>query len=374
MNFVKIFIIKTTSINRLITNACCIILLLLPVITNAQQRNPFSDKINIVKDNTFLPFTKGEVKRSITGIYKSEFEKITSIITSWDSLNPPQGFQAYFWGADNSLEVYFLPYLYENNKKITSESGPGLIFHINAPLYMFGSPITADIFLCPQKVSDFFGYPVYRNGKGEVTILSKKNIPLFIPVTREEYLKTLINEEGKNKITAPTKSDYEATLNEMDLAYNKLLQTNPEAAREFKSQIEEFKNESNSISEETQTPNLIELLKTELSSMTVEEKNQQAYYGGAGAMDVYHNYSGLVPCDEKDKGDALVRANPKLIKNNSGNDIELTVIRWSVGNSIENYNPGLYNEDCNGFNLADCIFKSLYQDQIIWQNIFNLCN
>jgi len=370
----EIFIIRITSINSLISKACCIILLLLPVITNAQQRNPFSDKISIVDDNTFLPFTKGEVKRAITGIHKHGFEKITSIITTWDSLNPPQGFQAYFWGADNSLEVYFLPYLYENNKKITSESGPGLIFNVNAPSYMFGSPITADIFLCPQKVSDFFGYPVYRNGKGEVTIVSRHKIPLFIPVTQEEYLKTLISEEGKNKITAPAKSDYQATIDEMEITYKKLLQTDPETASEFKSQIEEFRNETNSISDNSQAPNLVELLKTELSSLTSEEKNQQAYYGGAGAMDVYHNYSGLVPCDEKDKGDALVRANPELIKNNSGNDIELIVIRWSVGHSIENYNPGLYNEDCRGFNLADCMFKSLYLNQIIWQNIFNLCN
>ena len=62
----EIFIIRITSINSLISKACCIILLLLPVITNAQQRNPFSDKISIVDDNTFLPFTKGEVKRGLS--------------------------------------------------------------------------------------------------------------------------------------------------------------------------------------------------------------------------------------------------------------------------------------------------------------------
>ncbi len=349
------------------------ILLLLHIIQlDAQQRPPFSDKRVEVDGRVFLPYTKGEVDRKITGTQKPVFDEICSIITAWDSLAPPQGLKVACYSADHSLEIYFLPFMFEEGARFASEGGPNLRIYVNDPLQMFGSPIVSDIYLCPQKTADFNGFPIYQTDRQEVTIVHKKEIPLFIPVSQEEFLKALIAKEEKNKQNNSS-SDYQTIFREMEQAYQKLLQTDKEAAKEFKQQIDEFRAEADKNGEGTNIPDIVALLKKELSGLTAEERSRQAYYGGPAAIEEYRNASGLVSYESRENGEAMVRANPALIANSSKNQIQLLVIGWSLGENPQNADkPRFYNEGTEGFRLAYSKMAELYQQKKIWEQVFQM--
>lgn len=336
----------------------------------AQHRPPFSEKTVKVDDRIFLPFTKGEVVRKIDGSQKTVLDQICSFITAWDSIAPPQGIKVHCSGLDNSLEIYFLPYLFEEGIRYTSEGGPNLHFFLNNPLQMFGSPLVSDIFRCPQKTADFNGFPIYQTDRGEVTILSKKKIPLFIPVSQEEFLNALIKKELKNRDKNPG-SDYQSTLTEMEKAYQLLLKNDREAAKEFKQQMDEFKTEMNNSEVNIMDP--VTMLEKELSGLSANERARQAWYGGPSAMEASLNLSGLVPYENRENADALVRPNPSLIDKALKGKIQLLVIRWSVGQNTSPDKPRLYNEGRDGFNLANNLMYQLYNSQKVWNNIFNNC-
>lgn len=339
----------------------------------SQQRVPFSDKKMEIDGRIFLPYTQGEVVRKISGSHQQNFEKICSIITAWDSISPPQGMKVVCYGFDNSLEIYFLPYLFEEGTRFASEGGPKLNLFINDPLSMFGSPIVSDIFLCPQKVADFYEFPIYQTDHHEVTIVHKKEVPLFVSVTQEEYLKELISKEEKNTQNNSS-SDYQTIFREMEQTYQKLLKTDKEAAKEFKLQMNDFTTEINQNGEGTNMHDMVSMLKKELSDLTVEARKQQACYAGSWAMEAYHNVSGLVPYENRENADALVRPNPALIECSSKNKMQLLVICWSVGESVNLDKPRFYNEGRDGFHLADNLMRELYLSQKIWTEIFQICN
>lgn len=345
------------------------LLFLLTSMSFSQQRPPFSEKTVGFEDRVFLPYTKGEVVRKINGPPMPVFDQICSIITAWDSIAPPQGIKVACYSIDNSLEIYFLPYLFEDGARFASEGGPHLSIFLNDPLQMFGSPIAPGIFLCPKKTATFYGYPIYQNDHQEVTIVCKKKIPFFISVSQEEYLKALIVKEEKNE-QKNSPSDNQVQLQEMEQTYQKLLKIDKEAAHEFKQQMVEFTNKEN-----VQEIDLVSLLKNELSGLTLDEKKRPAYYGGASAMEEYHNTSGLVPYENKEDADMLVRPNPALIDGSMKSKAQLLVICWSVGSSsTDSDKPRLYSEGRNGFHLADNLMSKLYHDQTIWSNIFGICN
>ncbi|MDP4273348.1 MAG: hypothetical protein Q8907_03620 [Bacteroidota bacterium] len=367
----RAYFYKNTNSFQRKSRIAAILLFLLPTTMLAQQRPPFSEKTVEVDGRTFLPFTKGEVSIKTSGSYKPVFDKICSILTSWDSIAPPQGIKVSCSGFDKTLDIYFLPYMFEEGLRYPTEGGPKLSISVNDPLEMVGSPIVPGIYRCPQKVDYFYGFPIYRNDHGEVTIVYKKKIPFFIPVSQEEFLKALIENEGKKDYKV-TNSDYQATLKEMEKAYQKLLKTDPETAKGFKQQMEEFRAEVNNNDYGSQSLDPVASLKKELSALTPEERKRQAYYGGASAMEDYHNVSELVPYEHRENGDALIRINPALI--NGSNEVQLLVIYWSLGGNSQNIDkPRFYNDGPEGFFLAEYLMSKLYGKQEIWSNIFRLC-
>lgn len=343
-----------------------ILLSLLAMRLFSQQRPPFSEKTVNVKDRTFLPFTKGEVVRKISGLQKPVLDEICLIITAWDSIAPPQGMKVFCYGFDNLLEIYFLPYLFEDGVRFASEGGPNLSIYANDPRQMFGSEIAPNIFLCPQRTADFNEFPVYQTGRGEATVICKKKIPIFIPVSQEEYLKALIVKEEK-KEDSYSPPDHETQLHEMEQTYQKLLKVDKEAAQEFKQQMVEFIDNN-----DIQPINLVSMLKNELAGLTAEEKKRPAYHGGASAIEDYHNASGLVPYENRENADALVRPNPALIDGNIKDKIQLLVIRWSVGGNVNLDMTQLYSGERKGFLLADRKMAELYQEKNIWKQVFQM--
>jgi len=254
-------------------------------ITALAQQHPFSNEVVVDGyGNEAMPYARGEVIKRMDfsdpqvpdefqNRYKTTLYKITDVATGWNKLSPPQGFRASFhqtidiaYDDDiyesinndpapyyvSSLEIVFEPYFKsETGKPEVSPQGVSSVvtLSINNPYWLVGLPLINDIYVCPRKTSDFYGYPVYQTNRNEITVVSKKQIPLFIPVSQEEYLRAQMafweNEMAKNQeeqqntenqlsIKETFNAEKAERLKNMEEAYNALLKYDKEAAEELK--------------------------------------------------------------------------------------------------------------------------------------------
>jgi hypothetical protein len=349
--------------------------LFLGVLGRTSAQNAYSDQIVTIDDDNFLPFRKGKVVKHLEGDRAVLFEKIYQAIASWDTLNSPKGFEANFYGAEKTMDVTFSAYVKEDNT-ITVNGGAILSFYLNDPARALGSPVVNNIFLQPEKVAGFYGYPVYQNTNTEVTVIAKSKAPLFVPVTQEEYLTELIKAEAKkagNEAAQSPKSDSETILAEMEKTYKELLKTDAAAAAEFKTEMQNFKADMVHLPKEDATATMLSLLKKELGNMPAADRSKPAFYSMA-AMEKYGNASGLVPESNADEGTALVKVSPAYASmTDTKNAIKVLVIRWNLGNdnSVSD-RPRLFNGDAKGYMLADYHLFRLYNNKRIWSSIINL--
>jgi hypothetical protein len=318
-----------------------------------------------------MPYTKGEIKKNISGNYKPILEKICSIFTSWDSINPPQGMEVYCSGYEKRLEIYFSNYMYNNGQRFSEEGGPHLEISVNDPLSIVGRPVASGIYLCPQKTVDFHGYSIYATGSGEVTVVAKTQMPFYVPVSQEEYLKTLIADAEKNAMKdsqTTSQDDDQATDQEMEKTYKKLLEIDKEAAEEFKQQMVEFKKEIAKEPEAGQADtDPVFMLKKELAAMTEEEKKLNAYHGG-------ESISQLMPYEQRQYGDAMVKINPALVQETAKSGIHLLALSWSLVayNATDVRNPRMFNKGNEGNYHANYLMSKLYEDREIWTKVFDM--
>ena len=364
-------LLKRITINR--KTRLFLLLSCLPIILMAQVT--YSNQVVIVGEDEFLPVCRGEVLKQMEGEKASLMEKVCNAIASWDSLKPPKGFEARFMGSNNQLEVMLSAYLKQGNSKIV-KSGATLMFYINDPARLAGSPVVNNIYLLPERVTEFYGYPVYQNTHGEVILISKIKTSPFVPVSQGEYLQQLIQIETvkqKKETGEHPKSDMDEILTEMEKAYKELLRTAPSAASELKIEIEKFKADKANQGTENKPDDLLTSLKRELDKLTPAERNKPARYS-LGAMEKYGNLSGLIPHAKDDEGTALVKIAPEfsgLV--NEKSVIRLLVVSWNVGdNNSTSDNPRLYDGEAKGFGLADHYMAKLYMQQKIWNSIINL--
>ncbi len=330
-----------------------------------QNKTPFSDKIVEHNGVAFLPYCKGEVKNKITGNNNSNADKIFSVIASWQPFCPPQGFKLTAFGDNSYLELILDPYFLESGQAITN-GGSSATIYFNAPSKIFDIPVVSDIYFKPEKTADFLGYPIYFNGRFETSAISKAQNPLFLPVTREEFLKDLIADEEKKQKEYGTGLSVDESLREMEKAYRELLKRDKVAAAEFKNEMDDY---AANLKQNIDTPDLVSLLKTELDKLSPSERKTQAYYS-IGAMEKYGNFSGLVPESDKDSGNLLVRPNYSLIEKGK-NSIQLIVVKWNLTTTNkENCSPRLYIPKQNvGYEIADNILSELYNNTDIWRQI-----
>jgi len=345
--------------------------LLAPVVA----QNSYSEQTIAFSEDEFFPYCKGRVLKHIEGEGSTVMEQIYEAIISWDSLNPPKGFEINFKAGDSYAELVFSAYVKEGDSK-TTKSGAILSFYINDPARILGSPVADNIFLQPEKVDDFYGFPVYRNTNNEVTVISKSRTPLFVTVTREEYLQQLIKAEtGKqNKQEGSQhKSDSEVILAEMEKSYRELLKMDAEAAAEFRLEIQKFRSDMAKDQNDDAPVGLLTSLKAELAKLSPAERKQPALYA-VGAFEKYGNFSGLVPESNREEGTALVRLAPAYASmTNNKQTINMLVISWNVGSDNSNSDkPRLFDDEPDGFLLADYYMARLYHQQEIWNNIISL--
>ncbi len=335
----------------------------------------FTDQTVTIGEDEFLPFCRGEVYQHFEGDKALLMKKIYGVIASWDSLNPPKGFEASFTGNNNMLDITFAAYVKQGNSKIV-KSGAKLSFFINDLVRALGSPVVNQIFLQPEKIEDFYGSPVFQNTNSEVTVISKSKSSLFVPVTQGEYLQQLIEVESEkqNKNTGNNyQSDTDQILAEMEKSYKNLLKVDAMAAAEFKTEIQKFKNDMANPETDSIPEGFLTSLKKELDNLSPLQQNKPARYS-IGAIEKFGNFSGLIPDDVSAEGTALVKVAAEF----SGlihekNAIKLLVISWNVGNNNSTSDkPSFFDGDASGFGLADYYMATLYHHQRIWENIRNL--
>jgi hypothetical protein len=408
------------------------------------QRHTFSNEVvNDAYGNKTMPYARGEVlkpeavsdSRFPAGFRNrnvSTLDKITDIVTGWDELSPPQGFRASFrkimnvaYNSDiyenlssdpapyftSMLEIIFEPYYKgETGQPEVSANGVSayVMLFINNPYEIVGSPLIDDIYVCPRQTADFYGYPVYQTNLDEITVVSKKQMPLFIPVSQEEYLRACIaywekelasdraeQQKPENKLSAKEIFDSEKAerLKTMEEAYLELLKYDKEAAEELRKSSIDLENDLavslsgdpeadqslSRILEDASSINrqIIDELKAELAALSPEQRGKQAHYE-INAMEIYHNRSGLVPYDRakpRENCEPLVRVNRKIVDTRSP-EPQLLVIKWNIlfTGTESHQRPRFFDNDKENYSAhtGDKNIAGLYKQRAIWQNIFGL--
>lgn len=351
-----------------------LMLIFLSAMVTQVKSQLFSDQVVTIGDDNFMPYTRGVVEKQLEGDQKIMMEKIFDIISSWDSIQPPRGFKVDFYGSNHSIDISFSTYVNEENTKFV-KGGPSFSIFINDPFPICGSAEVNDIFLLPVKVADFYGFPIYQNTRQEITVISKINEPLFLPVSRQEYLKELIYAEESKQKNAGNQTDnsVEDILSEMEKSYSELLKIDPTEAGVFKISMDEFREDQKNEDAGAKPADMLQMLKRELEEMPLSQRNNPAYYSIA-AMEQFGNLSGLVPAEQATEEMALVRISPafnQLKENTSA--IKLLVISWNLGNHNSIHDkPRFYEGGLTGFMLADNKMAQLYNQQNIWESIFKL--
>jgi len=367
---------------------------------HSQESHPFSNQVITIDGTDFLPYTQGEIKTkyyltssydinnpTIENAYKNHFKRIDKIILQWPTIRPPQGIGVFFGNyvslnpqtsqhasktAHNGrTEISFSCYIldFEEKKFPCRETGAYVDIFQNCTDELSGTPLLEDILLCPRKVGDFHGMPVYQTTRNEVTVISKKGISLFVPVSREEYLKACIRQaEGHLRKENEYRDQAGSPREFMEKTYRELLKIDPKSAAEFRKEMEQALPELEAEPESISKIALVSL-RTELNNMSQTERESQAYYN-INAMEIYNNFSCLMPADNKDNPETVVRINPLLIDYSRPNDLQLMTISWGVGRNKDK--PRLYNQGSKGYNLADNQMFQLYNDANIWKQLFQL--
>lgn len=333
-----------------------IVLLTLSVTSYCQEH--YSDEPVMIDEHYFLPNSRGEVKNMLSGPWKTEIEKICSIISAWKGISPPKGFEALFSGISSSFELTFAAYIKEDGQKMTL-SGPSITFSINNPSDVFGMSVVDGIYIKPVENGYFHGFPKFSASRYETVVLTKLDAPLFVPVTREEYLKAMIARALKEYPESEKLTDTKVSkeIEEMERVYRQLLEVDKAAAEEVKKGIEEMKKELKNMvtKDEDYYP---ALLKKELDKMDEQERRLPAYYS-LSAIDDKISVSGLVRVNDNKNADTLVKVNPALVNIlGQTKSTRLLTIHFQQ-------EPGE-----KGFRLADSKIRELMNNELIWRKIY----
>ncbi|AGY53288.1 hypothetical protein BRDCF_p661 [Bacteroidales bacterium CF] len=312
----------------------------------------------MIDEHYFLPNSRGEVKNMLSGPWKTEIEKICSIISAWKGISPPKGFEALFSGISSSFELTFAAYIKEDGQKMTL-SGPSITFSINNPSDVFGMSVVDGIYIKPVENGYFHGFPKFSASRYETVVLTKLDAPLFVPVTREEYLKAMIARALKEYPESEKLTDTKVSkeIEEMERVYRQLLEVDKAAAEEVKKGIEEMKKELKNMvtKDEDYYP---ALLKKELDKMDEQERRLPAYYS-LSAIDDKISVSGLVRVNDNKNADTLVKVNPALVNIlGQTKSTRLLTIHFQQ-------EPGE-----KGFRLADSKIRELMNNELIWRKIY----
>jgi hypothetical protein len=264
-----------------------------------------------------------------------------------------------------------------------------LTVHFNNPRKLVGNPVINNIYIEPLLTGTNEPWEEYDriSAPNRITVARKNNFPWFEPVSREDFILTLITffqgsiEKAEKKagqrrqpVASSAVSPEEAERRKYAAELEKIRKIDPALADKLMQaylSAEESGDTGDQLTRQgTPMDNNIMLntwreavrkLKAEMNAMSPVELKSQAWWSDTEDS----NVSGLTPAGYSGAR-PLIRLNKNLIdKNKPGSAIQLIVVEWSVL-------PGTEFSDISGFNLAYSKISLLGNNQKLWQQLFDL--
>jgi hypothetical protein len=400
----------------------CLIALTLAGISPARGQTAiaFSDEIVLYRGERFMPFIDGAFEEytipstdfnrqqlRMVGTMRDKISAASAILKSCQIFQPPQGFKLVLYSQalapvdfyeneslGGSLRFELFVTMVCNEKPCYDKKTDATVtISFNDPTKLAALHIMDDIWVQPRKISDFLGQPVYRlfNGRREITVVTENELPLYVPVTREDFIMTLIRHFRdiivedeylaalpQSKETLLSFSDEENGNRKADFekAYNNMFRFDPLLARKLKDNFEqteqklkEAKSDSTVYITQSQYINMqlsvwkegIRKLRAELNAMSPSERRSQAHWSESETM----NTSGLTPPGHPGSN-PVARINSQVIDNSKPEtDLQLITIEWGVDTAP-------YASFKQGRSLQYHKLYEFSQCGEVWENLFSL--
>ena len=373
-----------------------ILFLMLSVNALAQERPPFSDKVVNINGTKYLPYHKGNYTFVTQKIGNDQFiepkdfvsartiiVKINDILNQSVWINAPQGVEVQGFmstdknnsdvtGRPNGISWRISPYFMGKEKPFfDGHAGISVFLKLNTVIDIVGYSFenSGIMWALPEKIGEFYGYPVYHHGRGSVAIISKKGVQFYLPVSREKYLKNMIkllnieDEKLKAEIDSSMaiayseleklKQNLDNTTftqmkNTLDEQYREMLKNMPGKSLEILAQIKIFEDALQ------QTP--ADELK--LPARGATDDNQDSA-----------NATGLVKPNQQ--GIDIVIPNPALIDSSRiHTSPQLLVITLSLNDAMEDKRS--YENSNDAVNLKHYSKWKFFAERELWENVFDI--
>lgn len=399
--------------------AAGLILLAFPAVAQNEENSP--DAVVEYDGQYFMPFSEGvtevlfsaapelaRVSPSQVSQLKKRLEECITFFREDELLSSPRGMKITYRAS-----VAPLPGIHPRNKGIAAELETGIYatlardsvpawepspdaritIYLNNPAKLAGPPVINDIYVEPRITGDFFGHPEmdritvpYR-----VVAVKKHDLPLFTPVTREDFILTLISffqnsiekVEKKGVQPGPPSSENKTTpagdpgrqkfINELE----KIRKMDPELADKLMqayleagisaagNQQGDHTGQNDGHVDQNIMLNswreAVRKLKAEMNAMSPHERKSQAWWSSIEE----NNVSGLTPAGFSGSR-PLVRISRNIIDTTQpASSIQLLVVEWSMA-------PGSEFSETSGYNLAFGRLSQLSRNEALWNRIFKM--
>jgi hypothetical protein len=413
-----IFVIQKIGVTVFMRGILIFILLSFSYALSAQDIQFPPDTIVESDGQYFMPYSAGlkektvkvapdvaRMKPSQVSILKRKLKTCIDLFSNDSVFNPFSGLKVIF-----REEIYSLNGINETAKWIPSsveiglyttlakdsmpywESTPDawITIHFNNPEKLVGNPVINNIYMEPVQTDSWQPWIEFDriSVPNRVTVVKKYDLPWFEPVTREDFILTLITffqgsiEKAEKKAGASggylpsnlNPSSREAERQKFAVELDRIRKFDPALAEKLmqayleaeESGTPDIQNQkSNSLVDRNIMLNTwreaVRKLKAEMNAMSPVELKSQAWWSDTENS----NVSGLTPSGFSGSR-PLVRLNKNLIdKTRPGSSIQLIVAEWSML-------PGLDFTDITGYNLAYDKISQLGKNLRLWKQVFEL--
>jgi hypothetical protein len=398
-----------------------LLLFLLPLLIQhaVGQDEQITENTIIESDGQFfMPYTKGvreklqvvnnEVARtrpSQVNIIKRKLNACTSLFYNDSLFNPLHGLKVVFreeighsdginelirW-IPSSMEIDLFTTLSKDSLPYWETTPDAWIaVHFNNPKKLTGSPVINDIYLEPLEIGTFGEWTEFdcMSVPNRIIAVKKNTIPWFDPVSREDFILTLITffqgsiekaeksnirtsvRPATNLMASEKNEDRKKFANELE----KIRRYDPQLAEELMQSFDEFEKSSTGNNRDSDNSNqmdknimlntwkeAVRKLKAEMNAMSPLERKSQAWWSNTEDSNVsgltLAGFSGSRP---------LVRLNKNLIdKTKPGSSFQLIVTEWSIP-------PDADFSDISGYNLVYDKISQLGNNKKLWQQVISL--
>lgn len=388
-----------------------IILFLIPAL-HAQDFTIPKDTVLEADGQFFMPYYPGTIERSLTvdpGIARlrpSQVNLLKRKLSACSELFSKDSLLQNLSGMNVRIreEIYDLDGLNDQYKWIPSSVEIGLYtilakdsqpfqeatpdawvtIHFNNPEKLVGNPVIQNIYIEPVQTDSWHPFSEYDriSVPNRVTAFKKNTLPWFEPVSREDFILTLITffqssiEKAEKRNPNPARAGAESVGRATEkerfmLEMEKIRRYDPALAETLIQTYEAAGKEaaaSNPGSSPTNTVDnnimlntwreAVRKLRAEMNAMTPLELKSQAWWSDMEDS----NVSGLTPAGFSGSR-PLIRLNKNLMdKTKFGSSIQLIVAEWSMM-------PGLDFTDITGYNLVYDKLSQLAKNMKVWQKV-----